>query len=168
MLKGIDFNKKKSYIIDISNDVVAEQRLDNMKIKTETFAKKYPLTTKAVGGNVDKLIVNVHASPKNFELLESLFDFGYVRPISQVGSGRFSGIDNRLESVKTLLDVANIKYVVCNDAPRGGKLGYIVALAEGWTAINDGGEIRYHSVQDGINTRSIRADFFEVFGVAAE
>lgn len=139
-----------------------------MKIKTETFSKKYPLTTKAVGGNVDKLIANAYASPKNFELIESLFAFGYVRPTLQTGSGRFSGIDNRLESVKTLLDVANIKYVVCNDAPKGGKLGNIVALAEGWTAINDNGETRYHSVQEGINTRSIRADFFKVFGVAAE
>lgn len=139
-----------------------------MKIKTETFYKKYPFTTKAVGGNVDKLIVNVYASPKNFELLESLFAFGYVRPIHQVGSGRFSTIDNRQFAVKTLLDVANIKYVVCNDAPKGGKLGNIVALAEGWTAINDNGETRYRSVQDGINTRSIRADFFKVFGVAAE
>ena len=26
LLKGIDFNKKKSYIIDISNDVVANQK----------------------------------------------------------------------------------------------------------------------------------------------
>ena len=26
-----------------------------MKIKTETYTKKYPLTSKAVGGNVDKL-----------------------------------------------------------------------------------------------------------------
>lgn len=139
-----------------------------MKIKTETFEKKYPLTTKAVGGNVDKLIANIYASPKNFELLESLFAFGYVRPTHQTGRGRFSGIDDRLESVKTLLDVANIKYVVCNDAPKGGKLGNIVALAEGWTAINDNGETRYHSVQDGINTRSIRAGFFDVFGVNAE
>ena len=139
-----------------------------MKIKTETFEKKYPLTTKAVGGNVDKLIANIYASPKNFELLERIFDIGFVRPTCQTGSGRFSGIDDRLESVKTLLDVANIKYVVCNDAPRGGKLGNIVALAEGWTSINDNGETRYHSVQDGINTRSIRADFFKVFGVTAE
>lgn len=31
MLKGIDFNRKRSYIIDISNDVVANTRLDAMK-----------------------------------------------------------------------------------------------------------------------------------------
>lgn len=139
-----------------------------MKIKKETFEKKYPLTSKAVCGNVEKLITNVYASPKNFELLESLFAFGYVRPTRQTGRGRFSGLDNRIFNVKTLLDVANIKYVVCNDAPKGGKCGNIVALAEGWTAINDNGETRYHSVQEGINTRSIRADFFKVFGVAAE
>lgn len=139
-----------------------------MKIKKETFEKKYTLTAKAVGGNVEKLIANYFASPKNFELLERLFDYGFVRPTCQTGSGRYTGIDNRLESVKTLLDVANIKYVVCNDAPKGGKLGNIVALAEGWTSINDNGETRYHSVQEGINTRSIRADFFKVFGVAAE
>lgn len=145
-----------------------KKRLDIMIIKTETFFKKYPLTFQAVGGNVDKLIANAYASPKNFDLLERLFDIGFVRPTLQTGSGRFSGIDNRLESVKTLLDVANIKYVVCNDAPKGGKLGNIVALAEGWTSVNDNGETRYHSVQEGINTRSIRADFFKVFGVAAE
>lgn len=139
-----------------------------MKIKKETFEKKYPLTTKAVGGNVEKLIANVYASPKNFELLESLFAFGYTRPTRQTGRGRFTGLDDRLYNVKTLLDVANIKYVVCNDAPKGGKTGNIVALAEGWTAINDNGETRYHSVQDGINTRSIRADFFKVFGITAE
>ena len=140
----------------------------DMRIKKETFEKKYPLTAKAAGGNVEKLIANNVASPKNFDLLERLFDMGFVRPTCRTGSGRFSGIDNRLESVKTLLDVANIKYVVCNDAPKGGKLGNIVALADGWTAINDNGEIRYHSVQDGIDTRSIRADFFNVFGVTAE
>lgn len=145
-----------------------QKKDSNMKIKKETFEKNYPLTTKAVGGNVEKLIANVYASPKNFELLESLFEFGYVRPTRQTGRGRFSGLDDRLYGVKILLDVANIKYVVCNDAPKGGKCGNIVALAEGWTAINDNGETRYHSVQEGVNTRSIRADFFKVFGVAAE
>lgn len=146
----------------------AQKKDSVMKIKTETFTKKYPLTTKAAAGNVDKLIANVYASPKNFELLESLFAFGYVRPIRQAGSGRFTTIDNRQFAVKTLLDVAGIKYVECNDAPKGGKCGNIVALAEGWTSINDNGETRYHSVQDGINTRSIRADFFKVFGLTAE
>lgn len=139
-----------------------------MKIKSDTFAKKYPYTTKAVGGNVDILIANKIATPKNFELLESLFEWGYVRPTRQVGRGRYSKLDDRLESVKILLDVAHIKYVVCNDAPKGGKLGTIVSLADGWTAINDNGEIRYHSVQDGINTRSIREDFFKVLRVSAE
>lgn len=139
-----------------------------MNIKTETFSKKYPLTTKAVGGNVDKLIASVFSSPKNFELLEIFFECGFVRPTQQAGKGRYSTIDDRLYDVKTLLDVANVKYVVCNDAPKGGKCGNIVALADGWTGVNENGEVRWHSVQDGINTLSISEKIFKVFGISNE
>lgn len=139
-----------------------------MKIKTDTFAKKYPLTTKAVGGCVGKIIDNVVSSPKNFELLEQFFEWGFCRPTRQVGRGRWSTLDDRLENIKTLLDIANIKYVVCNDAPKGGKCGNIVALAEGWTSVCVNGEVRWHSVQDGINTRSISENFVKVFGVSEE
>ena len=139
-----------------------------MKIKTETFAKKYPLTMKAVGGNVENLIASVFASPKNFELLENFFEWGFVRPTQQVGRGRWSTLDNRLVSVKTLLDAAGVKYVICNDAPKCGKCGTIVALAYGWVSVNVNGEVRWHSLQDGINTRSISEDFFKVFGIPQE
>lgn len=139
-----------------------------MKIKTETFAKKYPLTMKAVGGNVESLIASVFASPKNFELLENFFEWGFVRPTQRVGRGRWSTLDNRLVSVETLLDAAGIKYVICNDAPKGGKCGTIVALAYGWVSVNVNGEVRWHSLQDGINTRSISEDFFKVFGIPQE
>lgn len=139
-----------------------------MKIKKDSFAKKYPLTTKAVGGNVERLIASIYASPKNFELLENFFEWGYVRPTQQVGRGSWSTLDNRLESITTLLDIANIKYVVCNDAPKGGKCGNIVALAEGWNKLRVNGEVRWHSVQEGINTRTISEKFFKVFGVDEE
>lgn len=168
LLKGIAFYKRIMYIIIVGRCCLTEKRLDNMKIKTETFANKYPLTTMAVGDYVDKLIANFIASPKNFELLETLFEWGYVRPTRQVGRGRYSKLDDRLESVKTLLDVAHIKYVICNDAPKCGKCGNIIALADGWVGVKGNEEVRYHSVQQGINTNTISAELFKIFGVAEE
>ena len=136
-----------------------------MKIKTETFVNKYPLTTMAVGDCVEKLIASNFASPKNFELLETFFEWGFVRPTRQVGSGRWSTIDNRLDEVKALLDIAHIKYVVCNDAPKGGKCGNIVALADGWIGVIDNDSQRYRCVQRGINTKSISELIFQNLGV---
>ena len=99
---------------------------------------------------------------------ELKLEWGYVRPTRQVGRGRYSKLDDRLESVKTLLDVAHIKYVICNDAPKCGKCGNIIALADGWVGVKGNEEVRYHSVQQGINTNTISAELFKIFGVAEE
>ena len=134
-----------------------------MKLKVTTFQKKYPLTAKAAGSEyaIQKILAADMTTPKTLELVESMYRWGYCRPFQVSGRGRWTKVDDRRDAVKSVMEIIGDEVITSNDAPMGGKTGYILALGKEWVGVTtDQGQVKYHAVGLGYNTGLISEKFF--------
>lgn len=62
--------------------------------------------------------------------LEAITTLNKVRPVYYRGRGKWASKVDRLNELTTILDNANVEYIVGNDAPKGGQTGTYVLLTK--------------------------------------
>lgn len=89
-------------------------------MKTETLNKKIEKLTNARQLNKTSLVYNWVKNLKTNAVIRPVYSQGY--------SWRYSTLVDKMDELTTTLTSLKIKFIVGNDAPRGGKTGAFVQI----------------------------------------